>query len=234
MAAGVASRLLLVAPTPREAAAVRTSTVCGAGPRATEAVDAMLRVAPRDLVVIAGVCGGLDPSLAPGSLILCRRAVNEHGDERIPERALFEQARRAFRARRLPFVSSSLLTVDAPVVSRAQKTALWNRHGAAGVDMETWGVIEAAAAHGVPWLAVRVVLDPASAALPPSLHTWSGEPDADVLRRVLRRPFEWPSYARLALQARSALRTLAAVSPQLSALSYRLEEPINLSAVTAR
>lgn len=211
-------RVLLVAPTAREAAAIGNGALaCGAGPRAAEAVGAMLSDGGAGLVLIAGVCGGLDPSLTPGDLVLARRAVSESGDETSAQHALFEVARRAMRSSGLGFVSSSLLTTGRPVADRAEKTALWNAHGAGGVDMETYGVARAADAHGVLWLALRAVLDPAHAGLPASLRGWQGEGDADVLRRAVRRPLEWLSYARLALAMRRATRSLRAALPAVIA-----------------
>ncbi len=208
------SRILVVVAMQREAAAVGADLVCGAGERAGYAVDATLRAQPRDLVVIAGVCGGLDPSLAPGALVLAHRVVNERGDERAAGRALFDAARRALRRHGSKFAPSSLLTVARPVATRAQKTDLWNTHGAAGVDMETWHVIEAAASHGARWLALRAVLDPASDLLPPSLRDWNGATsDAAIARALVRRPLEWPAYVRLALQSRAALRSLRTALP---------------------
>jgi len=211
-------RVLLVAPTAHEAAAIGNGAlVCGAGPRAAEAVGAMLSDAGAGLVLVAGVCGGLDPSLAPGDLVLARRAVSVSGGEMFAQGALFEAARRAMRSSGLGFVSSSLFTTGRPVADRAEKTALWNAHGAGGVDMETYGVAQTADAHGVPWLALRAVLDPAHAGLPASLRGWQGEGDAAVLRRAVRRPLEWPSYARLALAMRRATRSLRTALPAVIA-----------------
>src|SRR4029079_10234314 len=55
-------RVMFVAPMAREAKALGAD-VCGAGPRAGAYVDARLRDGAYDAVVLAGVCGGLDPSL---------------------------------------------------------------------------------------------------------------------------------------------------------------------------
>lgn len=206
-------RVLLVSPMRREAAAVSGAVISGAGAAAAAFVDDRLRGEGYDLVVLAGVCGGLDPSLAPGSLIVGRRVVAPGGGEHVPDERLLESVRQALRGR-MPFVSSALLTVDRPVESVAARRDAWNEYGAAGIDMETFGVGSAAERHGVPWLALRTVVDPASATLPSSLARWRGDEDERaVVRAALARPHEWLAYARLAWQMRAALKSLRAAIP---------------------
>lgn len=210
--------LLIVAPTAREAAACgRGARVCGAGPRARERVEALLRRQRPEALIVAGVCGGLDPSLAPGSLVLGRRVVAPNQPERLPDPTALAAARRALRAGGAPYVLSTLLSVSRPAGTRRQKTALWNRHGAAGVDLETYAVVAAAEAQDVPWLALRAVLDPAAEGLPEPLRDWQGEADERrILRHLALRPYTWPAYARLALQHRSALAALRRGVPLLA------------------
>lgn len=213
------SATLIVTAMPREAAGLGHGAVaCGAGERAAPRLEALLRERTPALVVIAGVCGGLDPSLGPGDLVLARRVLSPDGGELSPRRDVFEAARRAMRARRLAFVSSALLTQPRPAATREEKTDLWNAHGAAGVDMETYAMARIAEAAGVPWLALRAVLERVAEPLPRSLRAWDGDADAAVARGAAMRPWEWPAYVRLALQMRRAMRSLrAALPPVLSA-----------------
>jgi hypothetical protein len=81
--------------------------------------------------------------------------------------------------------------------------------------METYAFAQAADAHGVPWLALRAVVDPARDGLPRSLRDWNGESDGDVVRSALRRPLEWPAYARLAFGMRRAMGALRSAAPQV-------------------
>lgn len=203
--------VLLLAPTAREAAALARwePLVCGAGEAASKTLEGRLMASRPTLVVLAGFCGGLDPSLAAGSVILCRRVTAPGAEEIEASRPQFEAARRALRARRRPFVSSRLLTMAEPVATRAEKRDLWNEYGAAGVDMETYAVAAAASAAGVPWLAIRAVADPAGMSLPRALRAWSpGTPERRVAALALRNPLDWPKYGRLALHARAAQRAL--------------------------
>jgi nucleoside phosphorylase len=228
---------LLVAPMAREAAALgRGAVACGAGESAAGGVSDYLREHPARLVVIAGVCGGLDPSLGPGDVVLGRRLVAPGAPDLIADSALFDAAKDALHARRLPFVQSLLLTVVAPVAKHAEKRDLWNTYGAAGVDMETYDIARAVEASGARWIAVRTVLDTASSSLPASLRDWSGTTsDRDVLRAALRKPGEWPAYVRLALAMRSALGSLTRTVPIIAtaAAAAARTAPASISRATS-
>jgi hypothetical protein len=217
--------VIVVAPTRREAQAIRHGAVAGA---LAADVGSLLDVASLDragaVLVIAGVCGGLDPSLVPGSIIVARGVSNSDGVDLVPTPRLLDAVQHVLRARHRAFVSSRLLTVDAPVASRRAKTELWNMHGAGGVDMETYRLALAAEQRQIPWIAIRAVLDPASAALPASLRAWRADTDEHaIMAEARRRPWEWPAFARLAMQMRTAsasLRTaLDVVLPALKALA---------------
>lgn len=202
--------LLLAAPTPREARAIgQECRVVGAGGAAAPALAAMLREERPDAVLVAGLCGGLDPSLRAGTLILAREAIDEDGDGLRPHAATLAGARRALRNAGPRFVCSRLVTVRAPVATRAARRDLWNAHGAAGADMETAALARVAAEHGVGWMALRAVIDPADMALPRALRGWRDPADERALLRELAlRPRDWPACARLALALRPALRAL--------------------------
>jgi adenosylhomocysteine nucleosidase len=200
--------IAVVSPMRREGGALG-SVAIGAGASCIAGLEQVLEDRRPDAVLIAGACGGLDPSLEAGGLVLCRQAVMEGRPELRPAASLFEAARGALLASGCAFVSSRLLTVERPVASRREKTELWNQHGAAGVDMESYLLAEAAEGRGVPWLALRAVLDPAGAALPASLAGWRDErDDLRMLLRLARRPQDLPGAIRLALSLRRALGAL--------------------------
>lgn len=206
-------RRLLVVATRREARATGIGEdvllVSGSGPGAGEAVRARITAGAPPAIIIAGVCGALDPSLRPGTLVLGRVVQREGYPELRPDRQLFDDVRAMLRQRKVRFVSSALLTVPAAIGSRASKMGLWNTYGAGGVDMESYWVAEAAEKAGAPWMVIRCVLDTAAESLPPSLRTWSGEGDErEILTRAATHPFEWPAFARLAVEWRAARRPL--------------------------
>src|SRR6185503_12300396 len=169
-----------------------------------------------EAVVVFGYAGSLDPSLRAGSLILARHALRPGETDLEPPQLLVDGVRRRLRNRGVVFASSRLLTIDQPAGSKVEKTDLWNEFGAAGVDMETWDVAVAAEAAGLPWLALRAVVDTSGQALPKALREWRGETrDRDVVRRSVARPLDWPAYLRLALAERKAARALRRTLPLL-------------------
>ena len=101
---------------------------------------------------------------------------------------------------------------DGPVCTPADKRALNRDTGALAVDTESHMVARAAAGHGLPMAAIRVIADPAHRALPEAALTAiraDGTTDLlAVLRSVMRRPHQLPALLRTALDARAARVTL--------------------------
>ncbi len=207
--------VLLVVPSRREAMALLgNKLVCGTGSAAGEAVATRLAREPADIVAIAGVCGGLDPALSAGDLVLATGVAAVGRPDLTPDAAVVEAVQQPLRAAGRRFASARLLTVDRPVGSAEEKRELWNASGAAGVDMETYTIAEAVVARGLPWFALRAVVDPAGAALPRPLRAWRGEEDGSALVfTLLQRPQYWPALARLALQMRRATGALTRSVP---------------------
>ncbi len=202
--------LLLVAPTTREARAIGSGCqATGTGEAGERAFADLLREAQPESVLIAGLCGGLDPSLGAGDLILARAALSEDGSSEEPPTTTLTSTRRALRNEGSRFVCSNLLTVATPAATSEAKRDLWNVHGAAGVDMETAAFARIAAEQGVSWMALRAVIDPAAMTLPAPLHSWNGETsDLAIGLSLALRPGSWLTSARLALALRPALRAL--------------------------
>jgi adenosylhomocysteine nucleosidase len=98
-----------------------------------------------DVVVNAGVCGALDPSLAPGDIIV---ASSVNG-------TAVAQPRSTPAA-----VKGPLLTVDGIVATAEQKRQLYARTGAMAVDMEAAGILSQVKA--ARFCCVKVVLDTAA------------------------------------------------------------------------
>ncbi len=223
----------VIAPTEREARAIGNEAVACPASDAARVIDELRRSQPFDVLVIAGVCGGLDPSLPPGSIILARAVATVARDDLVPDTRGFSAARRALRGSNARFVSSKMLTLERPAASRAVKTALWNTYGAGGVDMETYQLATLAEEQGVPWLALRAVLDSSCSSLPASLREWSADAsERAIALHAARRPWEWPAVARLAWQMRAACQALcAALDVALPALEALPAEAKHLDVV---
>ncbi len=215
----------------REARAIgRRAVSVGAGARAGDGLRAQLKEGGIEAVLVAGICGALDPSLAPGDVILASSALADGKPELHSDARLLVAARAALAAQtrgRVPqrrdgapdgFVCSRLLTIPAPTVDAGERRSLWRDVAAAAVDMETYALAEAATEGGIPWLAVRTVSDAAEARLPSAIASWRDERDDwPVAFAIARRPREWTLAVRLAWDTRMALQSLARATAVVSA-----------------
>jgi hopanoid-associated phosphorylase len=98
-----------------------------------------------------------------------------------------------------------IVGVDAPVADPAQKRELHRRTGAAAADMESHVVAEVAAAHGLAFAALRVIVDPVERAIPRAalagIGTSARADGTAVLRDLLARPSQLPSLIRVSWDA---------------------------------
>jgi 4-hydroxy-3-methylbut-2-en-1-yl diphosphate reductase len=128
---------------------------CGMGPARVRAWLPELAAAAPDAVVVAGVAGGLDPSLRPGDVLVASEVRDERG--RIVLRGAAplaaELRRLGLRVRTGPMVSTAKLVGGHRERERLAAT------GALAVDMESAAVVRATT--GTPTAVVRVIVDTA-------------------------------------------------------------------------
>ncbi len=188
----------------------------GPGPERARAAAARLVAEGAEVLMSFGLCGGLDPVLRAGDLLLAEAVIVA------PDRALETSApRRAVLEGRLTeaglrVVGGVLLGQARTVASAEEKSALFAASGARAVDTESHGVARAAEAAGVPFLVVRAVADPAERNLPRAALKAVG-PDGrlripSVLTTMYLRPWEGPAMIRLAYETRLALDTLERIA----------------------
>ncbi len=132
-----------------------------------------------------GFAGGLGSGLRRGDLVCADRLVWETG-EGLAQRAggSAEPMAAALRAAGLRTHTGAVLTVGAPLGTAAAKRAAQARTGAVAVEMEAAGVAETAAARGVPWVALKVILDEVEDPLP-ELTAGCTTPEGDLDLRGL-------------------------------------------------
>jgi adenosylhomocysteine nucleosidase len=177
-------------------------------------------------IISFGIAGGLAPDLAPGAWVVASGVVAAH--KRYPTDR--DWARQLLQALGCA-VHADIAGVDAPVVEPADKRALRDATTSVAVDMESHIAAEAAQAHGLPFAACRVIIDPAHRALPPAALVnlrADGTPDvAAVLRSVIRQPRQLPALLRVAADARAAQLALRAGRQKLGAgLSFPGFQPV--------
>jgi hopanoid-associated phosphorylase len=114
-------------------------------------------------IVSFGVAGGLDPALKPGDQVIASAIVTDQGRYHTDEawtRALLTALPGA--------VHGDISGADAPVAHPSGKLALRRAQRTVAVDTESHIAAAVAAGRGIPFAAVRVVLDPAHRSLPPA------------------------------------------------------------------
>ena len=155
-----------------------------------------------------GLCGGLDPSLAPGNVLVSHRiALPEGGDLHFDGRWAHAIASRIPGARVAPLLGASAVAETA-----AEKRALFARHAVPAVDMESRGVAEAAREAGIPFVAIRAVADPAHRTLPPAaaraIDARGRVRPFRVILELLRRPRDFGALMALGADARRGYEAL--------------------------
>lgn len=172
------------------------------------------RFAPQGLVSF-GFAGGLAPELTRGTLIIGTEVVCEDGAGKWPmaSRDLIEQFRTAADAEKLPMRQGKLVTSRYIVADPTAKANLRDKSGASAVDMETLGMVEVADEAGLPWVAVRAIVDSASDTLPPAYLTTLREDGHVAAGRLLwmicRSPLVLRHLIRLAGDTALARRHLS-------------------------
>lgn len=177
-----------------------------------------------DGVISIGVAGGLAPQLAPGTVIVA--AGVQDGDVLLPCDTRWQDALRGA----LPHAVSGLIAgVDAAVTTVADKATLHGLRGALAVDMESHIAARAAIDHGLPFAALRVVVDPAERPVPPlAVAGMAADGSTDIraiLLGLLKAPWELGGLIRLGRDA-AAAKTALTRARQLAGLA--LLAPLSL------
>ncbi|MBT8143714.1 MAG: hypothetical protein KJO55_03375 [Gammaproteobacteria bacterium] len=142
--------------------------VCGVGPdNARRAVDILASAGVAGLVSW-GTAGALDPRLTAGDCVLPQR-VQANGESYDADAAWSQRIAERLDSHVTLYRGVSC-SVDEVVPSAQAKQRLFSQTGALIVDNESAAIAAAARAHGIPWIAVRVVMDDAASTLPD--FTW--------------------------------------------------------------
>lgn len=182
--------------------------------RAQTAAERLLRQGARQLVSF-GLCGGLDPTLRSGDLVLAEEVVFADGRRLACDTAWREALVARLAAAGIPSVGGRLLAHYEAVADAAEKRRLFETSGAHAVDTESGGVARAAQAGKIGLLVVRAVADPARHGLP---HAALAAIDKNgkvrlgaLLTALCRRPWEIAMLPGLSRDAARAKRTLTRV-----------------------
>ncbi|MFQ5747903.1 MAG: purine phosphorylase [Planctomycetota bacterium] len=186
--------------------------VSGIGPaRAQRAGEALIARGAAG-ILSWGIAGGLDPALRTGTLLLPDKVIGTDGGA-FPTDSGWRQ-RFLERLQGGPAaVIRPLAETAAPAADPSSKRRLFEATGAAAVDMESAGAARGAAGGGCPFLAVRVVADPAGMTLPrAALAALDGEGRLRPMRllaALARHPRQWGLLTELRGAFRKACATLS-------------------------
>jgi hypothetical protein len=166
-------------------------------------------------VLSFGLCGGLDPALRPGDLVLASTLATATDRLTLPD-ALVSRLHSLLPAAH----RGAMFAAREPLATVADKQAAFAATGAAAADMESMTAARMASAWGVPFAAVRAVADPAEAALP-SLARHAIGPDGRmqwraVLADLFRHPGQIPAVIATGRHASAAMRALNGARPAIA------------------
>ena len=212
--AGPAASVLIVSGLKREAAILAGPgrlAICGDA-STLRAKLAELTHQPIVLVISWGVCGGLDPRLRPGDLILGAEVVSAEGRINTDDAVTSSLAQRLIDAGARVAVER-VAGVGSPVSTARAKAELRLATGAAAVDMESLIAGRFALERRTPFAILRAVADPADRDLPPlvlSAVDSDGRINAAaVLGDLVRSPGQFAGLVAAARDSRAAFRALS-------------------------
>jgi nucleoside phosphorylase len=183
----------------------------GAGPklaaRATEVViravsNADLSSSRLEAVISTGYCGGLDPALRLGDVIVANEILDSATEERFSCNALEEH----------PPSSQLVLSQDKIANNLEDKRELFARTGACAVEMEAAGVVVRAKRAGLPFYCIKVISDTATESFGLDLNkmrTTEGRvARGKIIIHAMARPTLVPGLLRLKRRTENAAQAL--------------------------
>lgn len=198
----------------------------GPGPDAARrAAEALLSTGARALMSI-GLAGGCDPALPTGTAVIATGVRDLAATGTL-------WTNREWRGRLQGLLLGAVLVEEAAIGTSARavvgadskQTLFWS-DGVACVDMESAAVAHAAVAADVPFMALRIIVDPADFSLPgaalAALQADGSLRPAAAAAAAIRRPAEIPALLRLGNAHRRAIaalhRAAAAGAPMFGAV----------------
>lgn len=184
--------------------------------------DGLAHIASYRCVVSTGFAAGLDPKLKHGAVSLPETVLGPTGT-RIPvSRKLHERVYDVL-SRHGPVSTDALVHTTRILRSPAAKRMMFESHRAGSADMESASIGSACADRDLPYLVLRVILDPAHAGIPLAVMPCEDQglpPDArTVVRRLAGHPRDVPPFLALLRYVAASRRVLIrSVNRSLSAL----------------
>lgn len=119
-------------------------------------------------LVSFGVAAALDDKLIPGDLVL-PESIRVNGESLPVDLEWRNSLERRLLSAHLTVTGGVLVSSEAPLTSRQEKLALGEAAGACAADMESAAVAKVAADAGIPFIAIRAIVDPIDFSPPEAL-----------------------------------------------------------------
>jgi adenosylhomocysteine nucleosidase len=189
----------------------------GMGPAAARYAARGLADAGASALAVFGVAGALDGRLRNGSLFCPEQVVDEDGRSYLADARWHEHLQQRLAGSQLPVqADGSLLSVQNPLLTTADKLAAHKQHAALAVDMESGAVAEVARERGLPFVVLRAIVDEVDDTIPAALNNsvdaWGRPRPLGLITALCRHPSVLSDLPRLYSRmqhATQALRTAA-------------------------
>jgi hopanoid-associated phosphorylase len=175
--------------------------------QATELIDAGCAG-----LVSFGTAGGLDPALAPGTLVVAEAVRMPGGTSIATDNAWRQRLLDGLGAHQVPVATGDVAAAHEPLLSPRLKHFCFLSTSALTVDMESGAVAEVASQKGVPFLVVRALTDAADRAIPMWVADLvtpdGGTPIGPVIRGLLKNLGDLKTLLQLRRDAKAAFGAL--------------------------
>ena len=202
-----------------------TATCHGPGQaRARSAAEALVDIGANALLSF-GVAGGCNPDLPSGTVILAtgiRDISSGGGGDILYTNRGWQRRIKSLLLGNVLLEDALLASVSTPITDSTSKRQLFHDLGVAAVDMESAAAARVAIDAGIPFMALRVIVDTADTTFPAAALAGMS-PDGTVrtgpiVQAILRRPQDIPGLVGIAMadsKARKSLKRSAAVAAPL-------------------
>ncbi|MBE1159346.1 purine and other phosphorylase-like protein, family 1 [Dyella acidiphila] len=189
----------------------------GMGPSAARRAAQGLADAGAQALAVFGVAGALNGQLRNGALHCPRQVLDEDGQVHAVDAGWHARLQRQLHGIGLPLhADGALLSVRAPLLTAADKSAAHARCAALAVDMESAAVAAVAHERGLPLLVLRAIVDEAGDAIPAALNdsvdAWGRPRTLGLLAALCRHPSVLADLPRLYSRMQRATLALRAAA----------------------
>ena len=191
-----------------------------------------------ELVIGTGVVGALSRGLKPGDLVLSDRVLMIHADGKAAKQettvsaAHLRAVEHSLASAGIAYSTGAILTSNR-VFTVAEKRGAKESTGAIAVDMETAAIASEAAVRGLPFLAIRAVLDQVDDEV---VGAEMADEDGNVrplaaTGYLLRNP---AAMLKLPLMIRNLSRATTAIADALTAIAHEGKDPAATNAAAKK